>query len=89
MRPGFSVLLPNRGEGFLSKLLGDSNQSGPETPMDEGDLPFDQSEAQNVWRIIDSSEGPEDLRTLFMSPPTPQDRLASNYLGEIRHGPIR
>jgi hypothetical protein len=80
------VLLAYFRDLLTWKSGGKSNQRRPQASMHQSDLSLDQTTNKNIFRLSHSFEYREDLMTLWMTPPTPFDWSARNYLGQPGHG---
>src|SRR3989442_15626548 len=66
-----------------------SEESGPQSPMDERDLPHDQATNEDIVAVADSSCHLKYLATLRMGPPATPNGFSSYQLGKRRHRPLR
>lgn len=85
MMTGRCVLFMNLRELIGWQVVRKSNQGRPESPMHERYLSVDQATNQNVRRVADTSKDIKDLMALWMSPPTPPDRLTRNCVRQTRN----
>jgi hypothetical protein len=81
--PRGHVLLVYCGQAVLVEQLRQPHYCCPESPMNVGNLPFDQAAHKNLIAITHRTGRPEYWPSLFVSPPTAADRLSGYGFGQV------
>lgn len=77
------MFLANCREFRLVKQIRQPYDGRPETPMNIGHLPIQQTADEHIGGIADCASRPEDRTPLFMAPPAATDWLTSYCLSQI------
>src|SRR3569833_1306041 len=86
MASGGRVLFVHLGDPPRLEPVRTPHQSRPKTLVDESDLPVDAPAHQDVRRIAQISQDPENLAAFRVAPPAPGHGCRHNSLCDRRNG---